>query len=110
MGPPSPSPPPCPVPCLCSEAVCCGSTNARVRRKACTSHGPNACQRRGRGYEGGDVCLSSGMGSLGGARCSVALGYFGVWPRVKDDLEQSEVDYLVGCKELMTVGNRLGFI
>lgn len=40
MGPWLLSPLPCPVPCLCSEAVCCGSTNARVRRKcmSCSPH------------------------------------------------------------------------
>lgn len=43
MGPPPLSPPPCPLPCLCSEAVCCGSTNGRVRRNLCTSLGPHAC-------------------------------------------------------------------
>lgn len=38
MGPWVLSPLPCPVPCLCSEAVCCGSTNARVRRKCMSCH------------------------------------------------------------------------
>lgn len=43
------SPPSCPLPCLCSEAVCCGSTNARVRRKLCTSHGLHAWQSWAKG-------------------------------------------------------------
>lgn len=42
MGPRVLSPLPCPVPCLCSEAVCCGSTNARVRRKAHVLASPHA--------------------------------------------------------------------
>lgn len=60
MGPPPLSPPPCPLPCLCSEAVCCGSTNGRVRRKPYTSHG-YACQSQAKGSRGGVVCFSSGM-------------------------------------------------
>lgn len=46
MGPWLLSPLPCPVPCLCSEAVCCGSTNARVRRKLSMSRSPHVCQSR----------------------------------------------------------------
>lgn len=40
-GPLAPLTSPCPVPCLCSEAVCCGSTNARVRRKLRMSRSPH---------------------------------------------------------------------
>lgn len=58
MGLQLPSPSSCPLPCLCFEAVCCGSTNGRVRRKRCTSLGMHARQPWAEGARGVVDCLS----------------------------------------------------
>lgn len=58
MGLQLPSPSSCPLPCLCFEAVCCGSTNGRVRRKRCTSLGMHARQPWAEEARGVVDCLS----------------------------------------------------
>lgn len=81
MGLPPPSPSSCLLPCLCFEAVCCGSTNARVRRKRRASLG--TCMHAGPRAEAAREEKSRGILQSGRSGTSLEVRRSGSLPKVR---------------------------